>query len=137
MKTKLFLFIGLLLSLIGCSSHQPITLERVVLKTDTLYKTKVSTDTFRFHDSIYVETFTRGDTVFKTRVEWKWRDRTKVKVDTIYRMGVLSDSIRVPVPTAHKATWWEKTQMIIGKSFIVFCSLVLFALLLWIIHRKR
>ena len=54
---------ALLTLLFGCSTPQPVVVERVVVKTDTLYKARTSADTFRLHDSVYVEHYTRGDTV--------------------------------------------------------------------------
>ena len=70
--------------LCGCSTPQPVVVERVVVKTDTLYKARTSADTFRLHDSVYVEHYTRGDTVYRLKSVWRWRDRISVKTDTIY-----------------------------------------------------
>lgn len=120
----------------SCAAPKTIVSERVVVKTDTLYKTKVSTDTFRLHDSVYVETFMRGDTVYKTHNVWKWRDRIKTQIDTVYKTALRTDTIRMPIPVEHRATWWEKTQMQVGKFAIYTIALVIFLLMLWLIRRK-
>ena len=127
----------LLLVMTSCTTQKPVVLERVINKTDTLYKTNYIADTFRVHDSIYVESYAVGDTIYKTKNVYKWRDRVSVKTDTIYKSILRADSIPVPVPVEHKATWWERTQMFVGKIVVGAVVLCLISLLLWLIHRKR
>ena len=127
----------LLLVMTSCTTQKPVVLERVINKTDTLYKTNYIADTFRVHDSIYVERYAVGDTIYKTKSVYKWRDRVSVKTDTIYKSILRADSIPVPVPVEHKATWWERTQMLAGKIAVGAVVLCLISLLLWLIHRKR
>ena len=57
----------LLLVMTSCATPKPVVLERVINKTDTLYKTNYQADTFRVHDSIYVESYMIGDTIYKTK----------------------------------------------------------------------
>lgn len=127
----------LLLVMTSCTTPKPIVLERVINKTDTLYKTNYKADTFRVHDSVYVESYMIGDTIYKTKNVYKWRDRVSVKTDTIYKSIMRADSIPVPVPVEHKATWWERTQMFVGKIAVGAVVLVVLSLLLWLIHRKE
>lgn len=127
----------LLLVMTSCATPKPVVLERVINRTDTLYKTNYKADTFRVHDSIYVESYMIGDTIYKTKNVYKWRDRVSVKTDTIYKSILRADSIPVPVPVEHKATWWERTQMFAGKIAVVAVVLFAISLLLWLIHRKR
>lgn len=127
----------LLLVMTSCRTPKPIVLERVINKTDTLYKTNYIADTFRVHDSIYVESYMIGDTIYKTKNVYKWRDRVSVKTDTIYKSILRADSIPVPVPVEHKATWWERTQMFVGKIAVGAVVLCLISLLVWLIHRKK
>ena len=87
----------ILLSLVGCRAKS-VVLERVVHNTDTLYKTNLRVDSFRILDSVFVETFVRGDTVYKTHNVYKWRDRISYKTDTIFQFVLRSDSTQVPVP---------------------------------------
>lgn len=127
----------ILLVMTSCATPKPVVLERVINKTDTLYKTNYKADTFRVHDSVYVESYMIGDTIYKTKSVYKWRDRVSIKTDTIYKSVLLADSIPVPVPVERKTTWWERTQMFIGKIAVVAVVLCLISLLLWLIHRKR
>ena len=95
---RIFFGILALMCLAGCSTCKPVIVERVVNKTDTLYNTSQRVDTFRMLDSVYVETYTMGDTVYKTRVEWRWRDRISCRADTVYKTALRCDSVQVPVP---------------------------------------
>lgn len=116
------IIIGLfsLMLLSGCSACKRVVVERVVNKTDTLYKASQRIDSFRIHDSVYVETYTMGDTVYKTRVEWRWRDRISCRTDTVYNTEVRCDSVLVQVPVEHKASlrgglgaFWVKIIIIV------------------------
>ena len=132
---RIFFGIIALMCLAGCSTCKPVVVERVVNKTDTLYNASQRIDSFRVHDSVYVETYAMGDTVYKTRVEWRWRDRISCRVDTVYKTVVLRDSVRVAVPVEHKATlgrglhdFWFKNNYHCGLFAVLvrrqgFCSL--------------
>lgn len=118
---RFFFGILALMCLAGCSTCKPVIVERVVNKTDTLYKASLRIDSFRIHDSVYVETRTMGDTVYKTRVEWRWRDRISCRVDTVYKTEVHCDSVRVQVPVEHKGSLrgglhdlWRKIIIIVA-----------------------
>lgn len=123
--------------LCGCSTPQPVVVERVVIKTDTLYKAKTSADTLRLHDSVYVEHYTRGDTVYSQESVWRWRDRISVKTDTIYKAMLQTDTTRLPIPVERKLSTWERTQMHVGQFTIGAVVLVVLSLLLSLIHRRR
>lgn len=122
---RFFFGILALMCLAGCSTCKPVVVERVVNKTDTLYNASQRVDSFRIHDSVYVETYTMGDTVYKTRVEWRWRDRISCRADTVYKTVLRSDSVQVPVPVEHKAAlrrglndFWFKIIVIV--AFLLF-----------------
>lgn len=127
----------LLLVMTSCATQKPVVLERVINKTDTLYKTNYKSDTFRVHDSIYVESYMIGDTIYKTKNVYKWRDRVSVKTDTIYKAMLQTDTTRLPIPVERKLSTWERTQMHVGQFTIGAVVLVVLSLLLWLIHRKE
>ena len=109
----------------------------MVVKTDTLYKAKARADTFRIHDSVYVEHYTRGDTVYRLKSVWRWRDRISTKTDTIYKAMLQTDTTRLLIPVERKLSTWERTQMHVGQFTIGAVVLVVLSLLLWLIHRKE
>jgi hypothetical protein len=71
-----------------------VTVEKV--RTDTTYITKLQRDSIHIHDSIFVNQWQKGDTVYQVRDRWhtEWRDR--LLHDTIYKSVV--DSVPVPYP---------------------------------------
>ena len=77
----------------GCKT-KVVTVEKV--RTDTKYVTKLQRDSIHIHDSIFVNRWQKGDTVYQVRDRWhvEWRDR--LLHDTIYKSIV--DSIPVPYP---------------------------------------
>ena len=104
--------------LLGCASRR-VTVGGSTQKTDTVYKTSLVRDTVLVKDSVLVSIFSAGDTVYKTREVWRWRDRTNVRVDTVYKNAVRVDTVRVPVAVERKLSWWERTverplQQVIG-----------------------
>ena len=71
-----------------------VTVEKV--RTDTTYITKLQRDSIHVHDSIFVNQWLSGDTVYQVRDRWhtEWRDR--LLHDTIYKSIV--DSVPIPYP---------------------------------------
>lgn len=94
--------------LCGCASRR-VTVGGSTQKTDTVYRMNMVRDTVLVKDSVLVSIFSTGDTVYKTREVWRWRDRTKVRVDTVYKSAVRVDTVRVPVAVERKLSWWERT----------------------------
>lgn len=78
----------------SCSATKPVTTERIVHKVDTLYKTNVRADTFRILDSVFVNQYIKGDTVYNEKTAYKWRDRIQVHVDTVWRVAQTADTVR-------------------------------------------
>lgn len=92
----------------GCASRR-VTVEGCTHKADTVYRMNVVRDTVLVKDSVLVSIFSAGDTVYKTREVWRWRDRTKVRVDTVYKSAVRVDTVRVPVAVERKLSLWERS----------------------------
>ena len=91
----------------SCSKQQYIPSSTLI--TDTVYRMNMVRDTVLVKDSVLVSIFRAGDTVYKTREVWRWRDRTKVRVDTVYKSAVRVDTVRVPVAVERKLSWWERS----------------------------
>lgn len=75
-----------------------ITVEKV--RIDTTYITKLKRDSIYVHDSIFVNQWQKGDTIYQVRDRWhtEWRDR--LLHDTIYKSVV--DSVPVPYPVENE-----------------------------------
>ena len=115
----------------GCSSPKQLTTTIHHATTDTIYKTKVERDSIYCHDSIFVNVYQRGDTIFKEHTRWltRWRDR--LLIDTVYqsRTDTLTLYREVTREVERRLSWWQRTQMYIGDmALILLIVLVLYKL---------
>ena len=87
----LLILAAIALALASCTR----TVEKVVEHhtTDTLYQVKIRVDSIYNQDSIFVNTYTKGDTVYITKDRWK----------TMYKFKIVNDTIH----TAHTDTLWR------------------------------
>lgn len=115
----------------GCSTPKQLTTTIRQTTTDTIYKTKVERDSIFRHDSIFVNVYQRGDTIFKEHTRWltRWRDR--LLIDTVYqsRTDTLTLYREVTREVERRLSWWQRTQMYIGDmALILLIVLVLYKL---------
>ena len=95
-------------------------------------------DTMLVKDSVLVSIFSAGDTVYKTREVWRWRDRTNVRVDTVYKSMVRVDTVRVPVAVERKLSWWERTvERPLQQVMAVFIAIACIMGVLYVAVRLR
>lgn len=126
----------LLTSLCSCTRKIYVPVENTIMRTDTVYSSKLRVDSVIFHDSVAV--IQKGDTVFLT----KYRDRYRVRehTDTVYRSVTDSVKVSVPYPVERELTRWEKAKMdaggfAIGAGTALLVAVI--ALLVWLIKIKR
>lgn len=100
-------FMLIMALLTGCSTHRGAVRESSV-RVDTVYRVALRTDTVRTRDSVWVETYLRGDTVFRVKEVTRWRDRLSTRTDTVYKAALRADTVRVPVAVERRLTWWER-----------------------------
>lgn len=97
--------------------------------TDTLYVSKTQKDSIYLHDSIFVNQWQSGDTIYQTRDRWRteWRDR--LVTDTVLHM--VTDTVAKPYPVIQEKkvekalTWWQRFRMMLGDIAIIivgFCG---------------
>lgn len=101
-KGLLFIIIPcIMLSLLaGCKSVQYVPVETV--RTDRVYVDRFQRDSIYQRDSVYINRWTAGDTVYQDKIVYKYIYRDKVKYDTVAILR--SDSVRVPYPIERKHT---------------------------------
>ena len=123
--------------LTGCSTHRTVVSDSSH-RADTVYRTNVVRDTVLVKDSVLVSIFSAGDTVYKTREVWRWRDRTNVRVDTVYKNAVRVDTVRVPVAVERKLSWWERTvERPLQQVIVAFVGLGAIICVLYVAVRLR
>ena len=111
-KRLLFLIIPyIILSLLaGCKSVQYVPVETV--RTDSIYVDRYQRDSIYQRDSVFVNRWIAGDTVYQDKVVWKYVYRDKIKYDTVAILR--SDTLRVPYPVESRLSTWEKIRLKIG-----------------------
>ena len=111
-KMLLYLIIPyiILSSLAGCKSVQYVPMETV--RTDSIYVDRYQRDSIYQRDSVFVNRWTAGDTIYQDKVVWKYVYRDKVKYDTVAILR--SDTINVPYPVECKLSKWEQLKLNVG-----------------------
>ena len=94
----------------GCKSVQFVPVETV--RTDSVYIDRFQRDSIYQRDSVFVNRWTAGDTVYQDKVVWKYVYRDKVKYDTVAILR--SDTVRVPYPVERRLTTWEQVRLNVG-----------------------
>lgn len=105
----------------GSSSH----------RVDTVYAVKTVRDTARVRDSVVVRVTAKGNTVYKIKEVWRERERARWRVDTVYKVVIRADTIRVPVAVERKVPLWERvTEKIADELWDLAKTLGLIGLLI-------
>ena len=101
------LLVGCILILIlicSCKTRSHVINVPSDVRTDTVYKSLLRTDSVMIYDSIHVRE--TPDTVFME----KWRNKLIIRKehDTIYHHSV--DTIKVPIEVEKKLNRWQRTK---------------------------
>lgn len=124
----------LTLCLVGCKSTEYI--EVPVIHTDTLIQTKVQRDSIWKHDSIFVNQWQAGDTIFQVKDRWHTKYVESVKRDTVYRSRIDTIYRNIEIPKERDAaslTWWQETRMHLGGA-VIWLALLVFVI--WLGKKK-
>lgn len=119
---KLILFFSFLLPLltISCKTTEYVPVEKV--KTEYIS----SSDTVIIRDSIFVNQYIKGDTVYRDRD--RWHNRIVIKNDTIERV----DSIPV-IKEVEKPVYVEKKLNIVQNTAMYVGALTIFLLIVFVL----
>ena len=111
-KGLLFIIIPcIMLSLLtGCKSVQYVPVETV--RTDSVYVDRYLRDSIYQRDSVFINRWTAGDTIYQDKIVYKYIYRDKVKYDTVAILR--SDTLRIPYPVESRLSTWEKIRLKVG-----------------------
>ena len=130
------MLIGLMVCglLTSCKSHEPTIVERV--RTDTVRITQQQRDSIYLRDSIFVNQWQNGDTIFQIRDRWHTQYVMKERTDTFYKARV--DSVPVPYPVIKKVpaelTWWQQCRLHLANIVL---WVILIIALWWVVKRVK
>ena len=124
-----YLLIALLAILaIGCRSVEYVE----VVKTDTLRTHSYHRDSVYKLDSITTIIYTQGDTIYRDREVYRYRDKIITKVDTLQQVAIRE----VPIIVEKKLTTWQAFKIEAGDWLLGLIVLVVIVkILLWIRNR--
>lgn len=117
----------------GCKSVQYVPVETV--RTDSVYIDRYQHDSIYQRDSIFVNRWTAGDTVYQDKVVWKYVYRDKVVYDTVAILR--SDTVRVPYPVERRLTKWEQVGLNVGGWVIALVVITILVVVGWMIYKIR
>lgn len=107
------------IAVVGCKQTEYVTVERV--RTDTVRITRNTRDSIYLHDSVFVNQYQRGETVYVEKEKWHTRYQDRLLLDTIYQSR--TDSVPVPYPVEtlveRQLSWWQRTQMYAGDVLLL------------------
>ena len=130
------MLVGLMLCglLTSCKSHEPTIVERV--RTDTVRITQQQRDSIYLRDSIFINQWQSGDTIFQVRDRWHTQYVWKEVRDTFYKACV--DSVPVPYPVIKKVpaelTWWQQARLHLANIVL---WVILIIALWWAVKRVK
>lgn len=142
MLMRIILSLALCIMIVGCKTTTKIVevpIEKVVVKTDSIYITKVKVDSVFEKDSIYINTYVKGDTIYRDNYRFisRWRDR--VKLDTIYKTH--TDTIKlektITIEVEKPLSWWQKVKQDVGGIAMGILITLLVGLIIWVLIKTR
>lgn len=128
------LFLGLLacIMLAGCKTVRYVPVETV--RTDSVYVDRFHRDSVYLHDSVFVNQYLKGDTVFVDKVVTRYKYKDRWRYDTM--AVVKTDSVRVPYPIEKDLGWWERTRL--GAFPVLIVAVVVLAfIVVWLVRMRR
>jgi hypothetical protein len=69
-------------------------------------------------DSVWVEKWTQGDTVYVVKDRWKTEWRERLKTDTVYIAKHDTVVVKPKANTEGDLSWWQQAKMRVGALVI-------------------
>lgn len=128
------LILGLLsvVLLVGCTTTMYVPVPSV--SVDSVYVDRWLRDSVYLHDSVFVNQWMHGDTVYVDKVVTKYKYKDRWRYDTV--SVVRSDSVRVPYPIEKDLGWWEKTRLYSFPVLVAMVAVLAFVIV-WLVKKLR
>lgn len=105
--------------LVGCKSAEPETIVEVVYRHDTLTITRQQHDSIYLHDSVSIDRYFSGDTLYLTQERWHTKYVDRLKHDSIYVNKTDTLCKTKTVEVERQPSWWEKLTGWVGVVAII------------------
>lgn len=139
MAMRLSLVLTILLMLTGCKTIEYVPIETVTTKVDSIYINKVQVDSIFERDSIYINQYTYGDTVYRDKIKYIYRYRDKLRIDTLHLWhvdSVLVEQTRV-IEVDKPPSKWQSFLLYLGIFALATIVVLIGIGILWLIRKIR
>jgi hypothetical protein len=127
--------VGFLLAVLllgSCTTTEYVTVPEV--HTDTLMVTQHQRDSIYVHDSVWVNQWQAGDTIYRESTKWRTKYIERLSHDTIYKSK--TDSVPVPYPVIKEVpadlTWWQRVRLHLANIILYLLGItILLAAIKW------
>lgn len=139
MAMRLSLVLTILLMLTGCKTIEYVPIETVTTKVDSIYINKIKVDSIFERDSIYINQYTYGDTVYRDKIKYIYRYRDKLRIDTLHHWhvdSVLVEQTRV-IEVDKPPSKWQSFLHYLGIFALATIVVLLVIGILWLIRKIR
>ena len=116
----------------GCGTTRYVPVETV--RTDSVYADRWHKDSVFVHDSVFMNRWTQGDTVFTDKYVVKYAYRDKVRYDTV--AVVRQDTVSVPCPVEKELGWWERVRIDAFPVLVIIIA-VLAVVVVWLARKLK
>lgn len=133
-SVQVLVFSGLLACLLaGCKTTKYVSVPSV--SVDSVYVDRWLRDSVYLHDSVFVNQWTQGDTVFVDKVVTKYKYKDRWRYDTV--AVVRADSVRVPYPVEKQLTKWEEFKHGFQWFFIGVVMAAVSWVVVWLMKKQK
>lgn len=119
--------------LFGCTTTRYVPVPSV--SVDSVYVDRFQRDSVYLHDSVFVNQWTQGDTVFVDKLVTKYKYNDRWRYDTVAIVRV--DSVQVPYPVERRLTKWEQVRLNVGGWVIALVVITILVVVGWAIYKIR
>ena len=112
---KIFLLFSAII-LVGCTTTKYVPVENV--KVDSIYVAKIERDSIFERDSVFVAV--KADTVFFSRVQYRYRDRIVHDTISVQR----SDTIMKVIEVEKSLSYWQQKKIQVAEVILCLAPLL-------------
>ena len=131
---RVILSLALCLIVVGCKTTY-VPIEKEVVKYDSIYINSIKVDSIKEVDSVFVNTYIKGDTIFQDKYKYVYRYKDKLRIDTMLVERVDSVYVEKPIMIEKQLSWWQKTKQDIG-GIAIGVAIALLLYLAYMIYRR-
>ena len=117
--------------LAGCRSVKYVPVPSV--SVDSVYVDRFHRDSVYLHDSVFVNQWQRGDTVYRDRVVMKYAYKDRWRYDTVAVLR--ADTVSVPYPVEKDLGWWERTKLSAFPVLVATVAVLAFVIV-WLARKQ-